>query len=284
MSERIPLPRKEKEYPAIREMFRIPHSVSVEAFRETFRDIPIPQVPPISERPLEPGEQIPLSKGEIEGLITSTYEYVRQYWKEVFRAEGWHHEGSALKIFSGEIKTACGEWSEGRGPMFCSADNTIYFPPSSYTKLQERFFAAANEHSITYLISHEMAHYAQNQIGIAQKSMNAMKRAQNPEEEAYIDRAIELHADFLAGCTLRKAHDSAGILQQDDAIRLYWMAASLGDDVSHVRHDRRVAPAHLTHGLALERAQALWAGLSSGDWKQAEAFINTHFNTSEKTS
>lgn len=281
MSERFPPPRKEKEYPAIREMFRLAGHLSPDAVHDVLRTMPIPREAPVAE---VAGERFlheePISEKEMIQTLEVAFGFGQEYWKSVFAKEGWEYGAETkLNIFANSVQTEDGRvFEEGFGPFFLSDNNTIYWPHGSYDTLREKLVALADRVSLTYLINHEMAHATQERLGILHKVTHAQKHASNKEGRSYINRAMEMHADYLAGCALRNAHERSNILHEGDSVRLYWALASLGDDLLYAKHGKTVPIAHIDHGTARERAGALWAGLSSGDWKSAQQYIETQLS------
>lgn len=178
-----------------------------------------------------------------------------ELWTSVFSSNKRTYEQPRLVLFRGVTESACGVASSQVGPHYCPIDNTIYLDETFFEELKRRYGGSTGEVAQAYVITHEVGHHVQNQLG----SLNT--RTQSSRDGAI---QLELQADCYAGVW---AHAQA----QDDVFgggeiqQALDAAAAVGDDNIQQRSGGRVTPENWTHGSSEQRVDAFTTGYDSGD-------------------
>jgi predicted metalloprotease len=102
---------------------------------------------------------------------------------------GQDYPEPTLTLFSGTVRSACGNASSASGPFYCPADQNLYIDLKFYDELRQRF-GAPGDFAQAYVLAHEVGHHVQNVLGVLQKT-------QGQGNEASI--RTELQADCYAG-------------------------------------------------------------------------------------
>ena len=118
-------------------------------------------------------------------------------WRPLFGQMGGEYHPPRLVLFQGRVESACGLASSAAGPFYCSADSRVYLDRSFFEDLAQRF-GAPGEFARAYVISHEIGHHVQNQLGITEKMAQQRARAGEGGSNA-LSVLIELQADCFAG-------------------------------------------------------------------------------------
>ncbi|MCB1380348.1 MAG: neutral zinc metallopeptidase, partial [Alphaproteobacteria bacterium] len=118
---------------------------------------------------------------------------------------------------------------------------------------------------------HEVGHHVQNQLGIADRVMQARSRASEVESNALSVR-MELQADCLAGIWAREADATAHILEEGDIEEALNAAAQIGDDRLQKRSQGYVVEDSFTHGSSAQRVRWFKAGLAAKDVRDCDTF------------
>ena len=102
-----------------------------------------------------------------------------------------------MVLYTGSVKSACGNATSAVGPFYCSADETLYIDLSFFEEM-EKNMNAGGDFAYAYVIAHEVGHHVQNLLGTLDETHNAMRRL--PEKDANrISVRTDLQADSYAG-------------------------------------------------------------------------------------
>ena len=123
-----------------------------------------------------------------------------------------------------------------------------------------------------YVISHEMGHHIQNQLGILPKVHQAQERAESRAEANALSVRIELMADCLAGVWAANGNAKRQFLEQGDVEKAVATAQAIGDDRLQKASRGVVVPDSFTHGSSAQRVQWLQRGLQSGQIDSCNTF------------
>lgn len=183
-----------------------------------------------------------------------------ELWKGIFAAQSKEYAEPKLVLFRDYTPSACGGASAAVGPHYCPYDQTIY--------MDERFFAQlkqlggdTGDVAQAYVISHEVGHHVQNQLG----SLEGVTAAQqtNPEEANALSVRLELQADCYAGLWMNSL-SRTDVLEPNEIKEALSAAAAVGDDRVQETSGGRVNPENWTHGSSADRVKWFNRGYESG--------------------
>ncbi|HEY8510709.1 MAG TPA: neutral zinc metallopeptidase [Cyclobacteriaceae bacterium] len=178
-----------------------------------------------------------------------------------------------LVLFSGSVRSACGQASSATGPFYCSADEKVYIDLSFFNELQTRF-EAPGDFAQAYVVAHEVGHHIQHLMGITDQVHSA--RGQVSEEEYnQLSVRLELQADFLAGVWAHHAQRTMNILEEGDIEEALNAASAIGDDRLQMQSRGYVTPDSFTHGTSEQRMRWFKKGFETGDIRQGDTFNAT---------
>jgi uncharacterized protein len=191
-------------------------------------------------------------------------------WTEIFKAGGAQYKPPVLKLFSGEVVTACGRANSGAGPFYCPGDQKVYIDLSFWNELEAQF-KAAGDFAQAYVIAHEVGHHIQTITGISKQVREAQSRASKAQQNQ-LQVLMELQADCYAGIWAHHAERSRQILEQGDIEEALAAASAVGDDTIQKRMQGYVQPESFTHGTAQQRMQWFKRGLETGSMQACDTF------------
>ena len=185
-------------------------------------------------------------------------------WNQLFREQlGARYEEPKLVVFTGAVRTACGDASAAVGPFYCPGDKNVYLD-FDFFRVMERDLGAKGEFAMAYVLAHEVGHHVQNLLGLSSKVQRMQMQSSKVEANALSVR-LELQADYLAGVWAHHAQASKQILEKGDIGDAINTAKRIGDDVLQKKATGRVREEAFTHGSAEQRAYWFTQGLKSGD-------------------
>ena len=85
----------------------------------------------------------------------------------------------SLVLFNGVTSSACGGAQSAMGPFYCPLDRKIYLDTSFFRDMEQRF-GGGGDFAYAYVISHEMGHHIENQLGILPKVQRAQQSGVEP--------------------------------------------------------------------------------------------------------
>jgi uncharacterized protein len=191
-------------------------------------------------------------------------------WTELFKAGGAQYQPPVLKLFSGEVVTACGRANSGAGPFYCPGDQKVYIDLSFWNELETQF-KAAGDFAQAYVIAHEVGHHIQTITGTSKQVREAQARASKAQQNQ-LQVMMELQADCYAGIWAHHAERSRQILEQGDLEEALAAASAVGDDTIQKRMQGYVQPESFTHGTAQQRTQWFKRGLETGSMQSCDTF------------
>jgi predicted metalloprotease len=185
-------------------------------------------------------------------------------WTKLFREKlNARYEDPKLVIFSGAVRSACGEATAAVGPFYCPGDKNVYLD-FDFFRTMEKDLGARGEFAMAFVIAHEVGHHVQNQLGLSMKIQRMQSQA-SQEEANQLSVRLELQADYLAGVWAHHAQQMKGILERGDIGDAINTAQRIGDDVLQKKATGRIREAAFTHGSAAAREYWFTQGLKSGD-------------------
>ena len=182
-------------------------------------------------------------------------------WSDIFAQSNRTYEPPLLVLFRGSTESACGGAHALSGPHYCPLDETIYLDETFFEELTQKPGAQGGDVAQAYVISHEVAHHAQNELGI-------MGRAGRSNEMSI---KLELQADCFAGLWAHSIKD-LGVFGQGEIHEAIDAARSVGDDHIQETTTGSINPEQWTHGSSEDRVTWFNKGYNSGSVVQCDTF------------
>lgn len=196
--------------------------------------------------------------------------YTEDVWHEQFRRMGRTYREPKLRLFTGEVQSACGFANAAVGPFYCPEDEHVYLDLDFFRELKERF-GAPGEFAQAYVVAHEVGHHVQKLLGTMDR-VHSQRQQLSRAEYNRLSVRLELQADFLAGVWAHHIQKTKRILDPgdiDDALRA---ANAIGDDRLQKQSQGYVVPDSFTHGTSAQRIRWFRRGFTTGDLKQGDTF------------
>src|SRR5919107_1955481 len=149
-------------------------------------------------------------------------------WGDIFQRNGSTYREPKLRLFTGQVESACGVAGASVGPFYCPGDERVYIDLSFYDELQRRF-GAPGDFAQAYVIAHEVGHHVQNLLGLTRKVDDLRTRVSKAEFNRASVR-LELQADFLAGVWAHHTQKAKHVLESGDLEEALRAATAIGDD------------------------------------------------------
>jgi predicted metalloprotease len=211
--------------------------------------------------------QSPNEDNEVK-FVSFVLDDAQTFWKQQFAAAGKQYQPAKLVLFRGQTNSGCGAASSATGPFYCPLDQRVYIDLGFFDELNRRF-KAPGDFAQAYVLTHEIGHHVQQQLGIEGKVREESQ--QNPGDANDLSVRLELQADCLAGVWGRSTYDR-GILENGDLEEGLTAAASVGDDRIQQQAGGRIDPETFTHGTSEQRAHWLQTGFDSGKLEACDTF------------
>lgn len=221
--------------------------------------------------PIDMGQQNYVTTQEYEG--EDSYEVFastvlgsnNDMWRQLFAAEGKTYTEPRLVLFRTATQSSCGGADSQVGPHYCPLDQSIYLDETFFDELRSRFGAQGGDVAEAYVLSHEVAHHAQNELGI----MDEVHATYGNDNSASIK--MELQADCFAGLWANSIKDQ-GVLEFGEIREAMDAASAVGDDRIQKSITGRTSPETWTHGSSDQRVAWFSKGYESGDLTSCNTF------------
>jgi uncharacterized protein len=216
------------------------------------------------------GESVQGSPGEEreKQFVTFVLDDAQGFWQQQFQAAGKQYQPADLVLFRGGTGTGCGQASSATGPFYCPLDQKVYLDLGFFDELNQRF-KAPGDFAQAYVVTHEIGHHVQQQLGIEGKVREQSQA--NPDDANELSVRLELQADCLAGVWGRSTYDR-GILENGDLQEGLTAAAAVGDDRIQSQAQGRIDPETFTHGTSEQREHWLQTGFDTGRLESCDTF------------
>jgi len=214
---------------------------------------------PLSEKEKQLGEFVSVVLADTEDT-----------WKVLFAKNNATYREPTLVMFSGSVRSACGNAQAAMGPFYCPADQKVYIDLSFYNDLKNRF-RAPGDFAQAYVIAHEVGHHIQTLLGISKKVRAAQSKVSRTQANELSVRQ-ELQADCLAGVWAFHADRARNILEAGDVDEALNAASAIGDDRIQKQTQGRINPESFTHGTAEQRVRWFKTGLTQGQMDSCDTF------------
>lgn len=190
-------------------------------------------------------------------------------WQAILAVQGVEYTPPKLVLFRDLTQSACGAASSAVGPHYCPYDQTIYMDETFFDELQRRFGGSSGDVAQAYVISHEVGHHVQNQLGTMEQVTQAQQ--DNPDQANALSEALELQADCYAGIWMHSL-SAEGILQSGEIKQALSAAAAVGDDHIQKTETGTTNPETWTHGSSAQRTKWFTTGYNTGKMASCNTF------------
>lgn len=207
----------------------------------------------------------------VQCRVVATGNSVDAVWQQLMRG----YTRPNLRLFSGQVATACGPASSDIGPFYCPVDKTAYFDTDFFHVLVTQFGSSGGPFAEEYVVAHEFGHHVQNLLGVLGRAQQGARGAGGNGVRT------ELQADCYAGVwahyasTVTQTSTGAPYLEplSDNDIRdALAAAAAVGDDRIQEQTAGRTNPESWTHGSSGQRQKWFSIGYQSGDPNKCNTF------------
>lgn len=222
--------------------------------------------------PVDSGSrQAPAANDEQAEFVRSILGDTEDTWRQIFQQAGKQYQDPPLKLFSGQINSACGFASSATGPFYCPADQMVYLDMEFFREMEQRF-SAAGDFAQAYVIAHEVGHHVQTLLGVSTRIQSARQRGERMEGDNGLLVRQELQADCLAGVWAYQAQKRLNWLEPGDIEEAMNAANAIGDDRLQQQGRGRVVPDSFTHGTSAQRMRWFKTGFAQGQISQCDTF------------
>lgn len=190
-------------------------------------------------------------------------------WSGIFQSSGAQYPKPTLVLFSGAVRSACGNATSASGPFYCPGDSKLYIDLSFFEQLARKF-GASGDFAQAYVLAHEVGHHVQNVIGVLPK-FNQMRRSMSTAEANAMSIRVELQADCFAG-VWGYYTEQKGLLDDGDVEEALNAATQIGDDTIQRRTQGYVVPESFNHGTSEQRRTWFYRGFESGKLEACDTF------------
>ena len=191
-------------------------------------------------------------------------------WTEVFRQMGREYVPPRMVLYTGAVKTACGNGSASMGPFYCSGDQCLYIDLSFFTSMKKQL-GADGDFAYAYVIAHEVGHHVEYLLGTLTKAHNQMNRMSQVDANR-ISVRLELLADFYAGIWAYHDNKMFSSIEDGDIEEAIKCAEVIGDNYLQEKARGYSQPESFTHGTSKQRMKWLKLGLTTGDMNKGNTF------------
>lgn len=190
-------------------------------------------------------------------------------WAGIFEASGKKYPAPTMVLFTGSIRSACGNASAASGPFYCPGDQKLYIDLAFYDQLANQF-GASGDFAQAYVLAHEVGHHVQNLIGVLPK-FNQMRQSMSEVESNKMSVKVELQADCFAGVWAYYTAQK-GILEKGDLEEALNAAGKIGDDTLQKESQGYVVPDAFNHGTSAQRVEWFSRGAKTGKLEACDTF------------
>ncbi len=186
-----------------------------------------------------------------------------EMWQKILKGAGKTYSPPKLVLFRTATESGCGTATSEVGPHYCPLDKTIYLDETFFDELINRFGAKGGDVAEAYVISHEVGHHAQNELGLMDKVRD------NPNNELSVK--LELQADCFSGLWANSIKN-AGVFLPGEIDEAMDAAAAVGDDRVQEAVTGQINPETWTHGSSEERVHWFNLGFEKGNLADCNTF------------
>ena len=207
----------------------------------------------------------------LECRLIATGNSVDGVWSQLLKGYTAPH----MRLFQGQVDTACGPATTEVGPFYCPGDQTAYFDTGFFEVLVDQFGSSGGPLAQESVVAHEYGHHVQNLLGDLAKAQRGPQGAEGNSVRT------ELQADCYAGVwahyaaiTKQPGTDVTFLqpLSDKDIADALSAASSVGDDRIQQAATGRVSPESWTHGSSAQRQHWFTVGYQTGDPNKCDTY------------
>lgn len=191
-------------------------------------------------------------------------------WTAEFKKMGKTYVAPKLVLYTGGVKTACGNGSSSMGPFYCPGDQCVYIDLSFFMQMKKQL-GADGDFAYAYVIAHEVGHHVQYLLGDLTAAHDKMARV-SEKESNQISVRLELQADFYAGIWAYHDNKMYNSLEDGDIEEGIRCAEVIGDNYLQEKARGHSVPDSFTHGTSAQRMRWLKLGITTGDVRRGDTF------------
>ena len=191
-------------------------------------------------------------------------------WTQQFKQMGLTYREPKMVLYTGAVKSGCGDATASVGPFYCSADQTIYLDLSFFEQM-EKEMGAGGDFACAYVIAHEVGHHVQYLLGTLDQAHSAMAETSKAEANKLSVRT-ELQADFYAGVWANQDNKLFNSLEEGDIEEGLNAASKIGDDYLQKQAQGYAVPETFNHVRSDQRVRWLKKGITTGDIRYGDTF------------
>ena len=206
-------------------------------------------------------------------------------WSQVFNEGGQTYQKPEVRLFEGQVTSACGNATAATGPFYCPSDQIVYLDTSFFAEMRQNLGISgdqqgsgdaenqdkAGDFAQAYVIAHEVGHHVQTLLGITQQVNEASQQVTQAQANK-LSVLQELQADCFAGVWANRNQQRVQFLEAGDVDEAINAAGQIGDDRLARASGRAVAPDNFTHGTSQQRISWFTRGLESGSVQSCDTF------------
>ncbi|MGN8151216.1 KPN_02809 family neutral zinc metallopeptidase [Agrobacterium cavarae] len=209
------------------------------------------------------------SSDETTAFVRTILAETEDTWGKIFQASGETYQKPTLVLFSGQVRSACGNATSASGPFYCPVDRKVYLDTDFFRELSQRF-GASGDFAQAYVIAHEVGHHVQNLTGVLPE-FNQRRQSMSESQANALSVKVELQADCYAGIW-GKSTQQKGILEAGDLEEALNAAHQIGDDTLQKKTQGYVVPDSFNHGTSAQRVEWFRRGFESGRVEDCDTF------------
>lgn len=209
------------------------------------------------------------SSDETTAFVRTILAETEDTWGKIFQASGETYQKPTLVLFSGQVRSACGNATSASGPFYCPVDRKVYLDTDFFRELSQRF-GASGDFAQAYVIAHEVGHHVQNLTGVLPE-FNQRRQSMSESQANALSVKVELQADCYAGIW-GKSTQQKGILEAGDLEEALNAAHQIGDDTLQKKTQGYVVPDSFNHGTSAQRVEWFRRGFDSGRVEDCDTF------------
>ncbi|MEH3125098.1 neutral zinc metallopeptidase [Agrobacterium cavarae] len=209
------------------------------------------------------------SSDETTAFVRTILAETEDTWGKIFQASGETYQKPTLVLFSGQVRSACGNATSASGPFYCPVDRKVYLDTDFFRELSQRF-GASRDFAQAYVIAHEVGHHVQNLTGVLPE-FNQRRQSMSESQANALSVKVELQADCYAGIW-GKSTQQKGILEAGDLEEALNAAHQIGDDTLQKKTQGYVVPDSFNHGTSAQRVEWFRRGFESGRVEDCDTF------------
>ena len=216
------------------------------------------------------GREFTAEEQELAKFSSQILAGTEDVWTEVFRGMGKEYVPPKMVLYTGSVRTGCGNGQASMGPFYCSADQCLYIDLSFFTSMKKQL-GADGDFAYAYVIAHEVGHHVEYLLGILDKAHSQMSKLSKAEANKVSVRT-ELLADFYAGVWVYHDNKRFQSLEDGDIEEAINCAHVIGDNYLQEKAQGYSMPESFTHGTSAQRMKWLKLGLTTGDMSKGNTF------------